>query len=336
MIPWLMVHRHINSQFFSLRVGGILHVDCVDHVSSLHHQHCHSVSLPQHNMSSTAHSLCPCPCPPLCPFPPIVLLPPTAQIIMLLSLSLTLLLIPWVSHHPEFLIAPVLLACTPVVGNGVRPVLKELAAGAVTVMKLFGMAAWFDITHELPPHQHSHPHHLNGHHNHQASHHSSSSVSNGGAHMAPNQRGSMQQQQQQYGREGLYQQQQQRPSGPYSPWPQQPQPRPSGPHSPWPNPAYTTLAQQQQQAAAGAVTNPGGVMSHPISNDADVDWAPSSPPDPHRCVRGSAELWAGAWGRIDHQKGVQPENRGCMLMGWHAYMLQISHRTSLGVGLLHV
>jgi hypothetical protein len=132
------------------------------------------------------------------------------KIIMLLSLSLTLLLIPWVSRHPEFLIAPVLLACTPVVGNGVRPVLKEVAAGVVTVMKLFGMAAWFDITHELPPHHHNHQHHTNGHHNHQASHHSSNSSSIAGTHMAPNQRSSMQQQQ--YGREGLYQQQQ-RPSG---------------------------------------------------------------------------------------------------------------------------
>eukprot|EP00775_Hariotina_reticulata_P009203 gene9203-9370_t len=36
------------------------------------------------------------------------------QIIMLLMLSLTLLLLPWVSKHPEFLIAPVLLAFTPV------------------------------------------------------------------------------------------------------------------------------------------------------------------------------------------------------------------------------
>jgi hypothetical protein len=162
------------------------------------------------------------------------------------------------------------------------------------------MAAWFDITHELPPHHHNHQHHTNGHHNHQASHHSSNSSSIAGTHMAPNQRSSMQQQQ--YGREGLYQQQQ-RPSGPYSPWPQQPQPRPSGPHSAWPNPAYTTLAQQQQpqQAAAGVVTNPGGVMSHPISNDADVDWAPSSPPDPHRYVECSAELVVEPGAALDHQ-----------------------------------
>lgn len=185
---------------------------------------------------------------------------------MLLSLSLTLLLLPWVSHHPEFLIAPFVLAVTPVVGNGVRPVLKEVAAGFVTTLRLMGMAAWFDITHELPPgqqqHQHSHGHLPNGH-----------SSSSAGAPPL----------QQQYGRD-VYQQQHQA----YQQMKQQ-QPRPSGPHSPWPNPAYMPAnwppAQQQQQQSQqpSAAASP---LSHPISADeaVDIDWAPRSPPDPHRCV----------------------------------------------------
>jgi hypothetical protein len=194
------------------------------------------------------------------------------QIIMLLALSLTLLLLPWVSHHPEFLLAPFVLAVMPVVGNGVRPVLKEVAAGFVTTLRLMGMAAWFDITHELPP-QHNH------HHNHLSNgHHSSSSSSPGPA-------GQQQQQQaQQYGRD-MYSQPQQAYS--YQHAQHQPQPHPSGPHSPWPNPAYMppNWPPQQQQAqppaAAVGVSHPN-LMSHPINEDADVDWAPSSPPDPHR------------------------------------------------------
>lgn len=190
---------------------------------------------------------------------------------MLLGLSLTLLLLPWVSHHPEFLIAPFVLAVTPVVGNGVRPVLKEVAAGFVTTLRLMGMAAWFDITHELPAgqqqHQHSHGH---------------SSSSSAGA-PPP---------QQQYGRD-VYQQQQA-----YQQMKQQQQPRPSGPHSPWPNPAYMPAnwppAQQQQQSQQPSAAAPP--LSHPISADeaVDVDWAPRSPPDPHRCVFDPAVLATGS------------------------------------------
>jgi hypothetical protein len=84
---------------------------------------------------------------------------------------------------------------------------------------------------------------------------------------------------QQYARDPYQQQQQQQQA-----YQMQQQPRPSGPHSPWPNPAYMPAnwspVQQQQPAAVGSTK--GVVVSHPIGNDADADWAPSSLPDPHR------------------------------------------------------
>jgi hypothetical protein len=73
----------------------------------------------------------------------------------------------------------------------------------------------------------------------------------------------------------------------------QQQPRPSGPHSPWPNPAYMPAdwvsaqqQQSQQQPSAAAAAAAASPLSHPIAADesVDVDWTPRSPLDPHRCA----------------------------------------------------
>jgi len=142
------------------------------------------------------------------------------KITLLLSLSVGLLMLPWASSHPAFLIAPVLLACTPVVGSGVRPLLKEACLGTLKALKIsVGL---------LPrPHDHESYRHAKAHH-HPMAH--------------------PQQQQQQPGlplaREGdpsatssstWYQQQQQRPLHADHPYPSSSSSSsPQGPYSPWP------------------------------------------------------------------------------------------------------
>ncbi|KAF6257401.1 hypothetical protein COO60DRAFT_1701884 [Scenedesmus sp. NREL 46B-D3] len=176
----------------------------------------------------------------------------SVRIVMLLSLSLTLMLLPWMSRHPEFLIAPLLLAITPVVGNGVRPVLKEVGSGLLTTLKLsLGLITHHDQHQQLSGgHHHNHGHH-HGHHNHQQ-HHGHSS----------HRQQQQQHQQQQANAYNQYVQQQ-----------QQHQP-PAGPYSPWPNPERMPTAWPPAAAAAAGVT--------PGPGEADNDWAPNSRPDPHQ------------------------------------------------------
>jgi hypothetical protein len=173
---------------------------------------------------------------------------------MLLGLSLTLLLLPWMSRHPEFLVIPVLLAITPVVGNGVRPVLREVAAGFLTTLKLAGLAAWYDVTHDAPAGQHGG---------------SSSSLGAGGVHRR----------QQQYRTRDFQHPQQQQ------------QPAPMGPHSPWPNPARMPDNWTPPAAAAAATAGVAGAASAASASvgDADADWALAGPPDPHSSDPGSMQ-----------------------------------------------
>lgn len=75
-------------------------------------------------------------------------------------------MLPWASSHPAFLIAPVLLACTPVVGSGVRPLIKEACVGVLQALKvsvgLLPRPQSHDIDHHRHarghPHPHPHPH----------------------------------------------------------------------------------------------------------------------------------------------------------------------------------
>lgn len=67
--------------------------------------------------------------------PPSLMLPP--QIALLLSFSCSLMVLPWLSHHPKFLLVPLGLAVTPLVGGQfVRPVFKEAALALLGGLRL--------------------------------------------------------------------------------------------------------------------------------------------------------------------------------------------------------
>ena len=81
-------------------------------------------------------------------------MPGTPQITLLLSMSVSLLLLPWASRHPTFWFGLPLLAVTPVVGQGVRPLLREAFASLLRGLRL--------SSNFLLPHQDDAAH-VNGH-----------------------------------------------------------------------------------------------------------------------------------------------------------------------------
>ncbi|KIZ00975.1 hypothetical protein MNEG_6985, partial [Monoraphidium neglectum] len=92
-----------------------------------------------------------------------------------MSMSVSLLLLPWAARHPTFLIGLPLLACTPVVGQGVRPLLREALAGLFKGLRL--SSNWL-----LPHPEDAHAHHGAGHHGH--GHSAAAAAHHGGAHAA--------------------------------------------------------------------------------------------------------------------------------------------------------
>ena len=85
--------------------------------------------------------------------------PPSRQITLLLSLSVSLLLLPWAARHPTFLFGLPLLAVTPVVGQGVRPLLRE---ALTSLLKALRVSSGWLLPHDDATAQHSH----HAHHQH--------------------------------------------------------------------------------------------------------------------------------------------------------------------------
>ncbi|GBF95214.1 hypothetical protein Rsub_07929 [Raphidocelis subcapitata] len=87
----------------------------------------------------------------------------STQITLLLSLSVSLLLLPWAARHPTFLFGLPLLAVTPVVGQGVRPILREALTSLLKGLRI--SSGWL-LPHDDPAAHHGHP----AHHPHHAHH----------------------------------------------------------------------------------------------------------------------------------------------------------------------